>query len=99
MRAAPTSIRRKAARPPVKRTRTDSRFVKPPSPNERTRLESGSMLFAEGGTELGSAAARALAILEVVGCSGEPVSAVELSPRLGLPKPTVHRQMLLLEEL
>lgn len=46
-----------------------------------------------------SAAARALAILRAVSASESPVSAVELHPRLGLPKPTIHRLMLLLENL
>jgi IclR family acetate operon transcriptional repressor len=53
----------------------------------------------EDGPMLSSAAARALAILEAVSRSNEPVSAVDLGPRLGLPKATVHRQMLLLEEI
>lgn len=47
----------------------------------------------------GSASARALAILEAVSETGKPVSAIELSPQLSLPKATVHRLMQLLEEL
>lgn len=46
-----------------------------------------------------SASARSLAILEAVSRMGKPVSAIELSPALGLPKATVHRMLLLLEEL
>jgi IclR family transcriptional regulator, acetate operon repressor len=56
-------------------------------------------LFLEDGPVHSSAAARALAILETVSRSNEPVSAVDLGPRLGLPRATVHRQMLLLEQI
>lgn len=99
MSATPTLARRKSTIAPAKARGSGKSRSRSASRNGSAKLESGSMLFGEGGTELGSAAARALAILEVISRSGEPVSAVELSPRLGLPKPTVHRQMLLLEAL
>jgi IclR family acetate operon transcriptional repressor len=44
-----------------------------------------------------SATARALAILHAISSTDGSVSAVELSPKLGLPKPTVHRLMQVLE--
>jgi DNA-binding IclR family transcriptional regulator len=44
-----------------------------------------------------SAAARSLAILHAVSSTEGSVSAVDLAPRLGLPKPTVHRLMQVLE--
>ncbi len=44
-----------------------------------------------------SAAARALAILRAVSATEGSVSAVDLAPKLGLPKPTVHRLMQVLE--
>ncbi len=66
--------------------------------SKRKKRRSSEELFPAGGPDRGSAAARALAILEAVSRSPEPVSAVELSPRLDLPKPTVHRLMLLLED-
>lgn len=65
---------------------------------KRKKRRSSEELFPAAGPDRGSAAARALAILEAVSRSPEPVSAVELSPRLDLPKPTVHRLMLLLED-
>ncbi|KAB2912266.1 MAG: IclR family transcriptional regulator [Hyphomicrobiaceae bacterium] len=65
---------------------------------KRKKRLSGDELFPAAGADRASAAARALAILEAVSRSPEPVSAVELSPRLDLPKPTVHRLMLLLED-
>lgn len=68
------------------------------SPRRGRRPSSGE-LFPDNGPDRSSAAARALAILEAVGRSTEPVSAVELSPKLDLPKPTVHRLMLLLEDI
>lgn len=46
-----------------------------------------------------SAAGRALAILQAVSATESPVSAVDLFPKLGFPKPTIHRLMLMLEEL
>src|SRR5580692_8978105 len=44
-----------------------------------------------------SATARALAILHAISATEGSVSAVDLAPRLGLPKPTVHRLMQVLE--
>jgi len=44
-----------------------------------------------------SATARSLAILHAVSATEGSVSAVELAPVLGLPKPTVHRLMQVLE--
>jgi DNA-binding IclR family transcriptional regulator len=44
-----------------------------------------------------SATARALAILHSVSATEGSVSAIELAPKLGLPKPTVHRLMQVLE--
>jgi IclR family acetate operon transcriptional repressor len=44
-----------------------------------------------------SATARALAILHAISATDSSVSAVELAPQLGLPKPTVHRLMQVLE--
>ncbi len=46
-----------------------------------------------------SAAGRALAVLQAVSAADGAVSAVELFPDLGIPKPTIHRLMLLLESL
>lgn len=68
------------------------------APKRRRRL-SGEELYPDNGPDRGSAAARALAILETVARMPEPVSAVELSPKLDLPKATVHRLMLLLEDI
>lgn len=57
-------------------------------------------LLAAGMTEAAdSAAGRALAILTSVAKAEEPQAATDLSPKLGLPKTTVHRLALLLEEL
>lgn len=55
--------------------------------------------FGELGSNVGSAAARALVILENVAKSDVPVSTAELSAKLGLPNPTVHRLLILLEEM
>jgi DNA-binding IclR family transcriptional regulator len=46
-----------------------------------------------------SATGRALAILNSISATDKSVSAIELAPSLGLPKPTVHRLMQLLERL
>jgi IclR family acetate operon transcriptional repressor len=46
-----------------------------------------------------SATGRALAILHAISLSDGSVSATELAPRLALPKPTVHRLMLVLERI
>jgi DNA-binding IclR family transcriptional regulator len=46
-----------------------------------------------------SATARSLAILRAISTSAKPVSSLDLSPELGLPKATVHRLMQGLEEL
>lgn len=46
-----------------------------------------------------SAAGRAMAILQTVSATDSAISAAELFPALGIPKPTIHRLMLLLEEL
>lgn len=55
--------------------------------------------FGELESNAGSAAARALVILENVARSDVPVSTAELSTKLGLPNPTVHRVLILLEEM
>lgn len=47
----------------------------------------------------GSAAARALTILEMVARADEPVASADLAPKLGLPKATAHRLAALLEHL
>ncbi len=44
-----------------------------------------------------SAALRAISILEHIAGAGNAVSLADLLPRVGLPKPTVHRMLLLLE--
>lgn len=49
--------------------------------------------------EASSPGARLLIVLEAVAASGEPVAAVDLVPRVGLPKPTVHRLCTALESL
>jgi DNA-binding IclR family transcriptional regulator len=69
------------------------------SPEIREKVMRTAKVFLEDGLMIGSAAARAVAILETVSRSNKPVSAVELGSRLSLPKATVHRQMLLLEEI
>jgi DNA-binding IclR family transcriptional regulator len=55
-------------------------------------------LFLDAPTS-GSAAARALAILEAISHCNGSVSAVDLGPKLSLPKATAHRLMLLLEDI
>jgi len=55
--------------------------------------------FGELESNVGSAAARALVILENIARSDVPVSTAELSVKLGLPNPTVHRVLILLEEM
>lgn len=45
----------------------------------------------------GSAILRTLAILEIVGGAGGPISLTDLAARAGLPKPTAHRMALVLE--
>jgi DNA-binding IclR family transcriptional regulator len=49
--------------------------------------------------EASSPGARLLTVLEAVAAFGEPVAAVDLVPRVGLPKPTVHRLCAALETL
>lgn len=49
--------------------------------------------------EGGSPAARVLAVLEAVAQCDEPVAAVDLGPKLGLPRATVHRLAVILERL
>ncbi|MGE0801051.1 MAG: IclR family transcriptional regulator [Lautropia sp.] len=46
-----------------------------------------------------TAAGRALAVLKAVSATDGAVSAVDLYSKVGFPKPTIHRMMLLLEEL
>ncbi len=47
--------------------------------------------------EKSSAALRALSILETVARSAQPMTATEINQILGLPKPTIHRLCLMLE--
>lgn len=65
------------------------------------RSGGGSSLgdVGQGSLNAGSATARGLAILETVSRAQRAMSSVELSGRLGLPNPTVHRLMILLEEI
>jgi IclR family acetate operon transcriptional repressor len=60
-------------------------------------LEDSHLKFGSMERALDSATGRALAILSAVSAMSGSVSATELAPSLGLPKPTVHRLMLLLE--
>lgn len=48
-------------------------------------------------TEKSSAALRALSILETVASSSTPITATEINQVLNLPKPTIHRLCLMLE--
>ncbi len=48
-------------------------------------------------TEKSSAALRALSILETVAGSSSPMTATEINQSLNLPKPTIHRLCLMLE--
>lgn len=59
-----------------------------------TREEPATLL-----PEASSPGARLLTVLEAVAACGEPVAAVDLVPRVGLPKPTVHRLCTALEAL
>jgi IclR family transcriptional regulator, acetate operon repressor len=56
-------------------------------------------LFSGLVPDVGSASARSLAILEAVSRSEGPVSAIEIGPKVGLPRATVHRLMLVLERI
>jgi IclR family transcriptional regulator, acetate operon repressor len=56
-------------------------------------------LFSAVVPDVGSASARSLAILEAVSRSEVPVSAIEIGPKVGLPRATAHRLMLVLERV
>lgn len=74
--------------------------MKPPSttsPRARAAAARATAPAEQDGAH--SAAGRALAVLQSVSASDGAVSAVELFPDLGIPKPTIHRLMLLLESL
>jgi len=55
--------------------------------------------FGDLGRARDSATGRALGILYAISSSASSVSATDLAPSIGLPKPTVHRLMMLLEQI
>lgn len=52
----------------------------------------------ESGQERGSALDKALAVLEAITAQSQPIGLPDLSARLGLPRQTVHRVLIQLEE-
>jgi len=75
--------------------------MKPKLPETSSSQSRGARVI-ESEDEHGSSpsvARRALAILQAISATDIPLSAVDLFPMLGFPKPTIHRLMLQLEEL